>query len=213
MTSRRSWDIWRPRSECGDACRTRTLSAARRGARLDSPFARGRIAATAGIRRYRVNTALAPSSLCMHGANCGGVSVTSKQIARCRMLSRRARYRRQPAIHDSLRSPRRNCRGSRSKSRFSGPLEVVHDVGQVEVGRHGLLIESGWRRGLLLPQVATEWGWDAAMFVAQTCRRLASPGMHGQTEVRPFTGSKRKCSARRTPTRVIGDSGLLMVDG
>ncbi len=52
-----------------------------------------------------------------------------------------------------------------------GPLELVHDIDEIEVGRHGLLVESGWRRGLLLPQVAPEWGWDAPTFVAQTCRK------------------------------------------
>ena len=33
----------------------------------------------------------------------------------------------------------------------------------------------GWRRGLLLPQVATEWGWDAETFLAQTCRKAGLP--------------------------------------
>jgi AmmeMemoRadiSam system protein A len=56
-----------------------------------------------------------------------------------------------------------------------GPLEVVRTLGDVEVGRHGLLIEHRRRRGLLLPQVAPEWGWDAATFVAQTCRKAGLP--------------------------------------
>ena len=56
-----------------------------------------------------------------------------------------------------------------------GPLEAVHSIGEIEVGRHGLLIERGWRRGVLLPQVAPEWGWDAATFVVQTCRKAGLP--------------------------------------
>lgn len=56
-----------------------------------------------------------------------------------------------------------------------GPLEVVHSLDDIEIGRHGLVAESGWRRGLLLPQVAPEWGWDAATFVAQTCRKAGLP--------------------------------------
>src|SRR5262249_24066202 len=40
------------------------------------------------------------------------------------------------------------------------PLEEIHGSGDVEVGRHGLVVEQGWQRGLLLPQVATEWHWD-----------------------------------------------------
>jgi AmmeMemoRadiSam system protein A len=52
-----------------------------------------------------------------------------------------------------------------------GPLEAVTDADQIEVGRHGLVIEDGWHRGLLLPQVATEWGWDRATFLAHTCQK------------------------------------------
>jgi AmmeMemoRadiSam system protein A len=52
-----------------------------------------------------------------------------------------------------------------------GPLERVHALTDIEVGRHGLVVENGWHRGLLLPQVAPEWGWDAAAFVAHTCRK------------------------------------------
>ena len=50
-----------------------------------------------------------------------------------------------------------------------GPLERVADIADVEIGRHGLIVELGRRRGLLLPQVAVEWNWDAAEFVSQTC--------------------------------------------
>jgi uncharacterized protein len=49
------------------------------------------------------------------------------------------------------------------------PIEPVEDVGTIEVGRHGLIVEQGWRRGLLLPQVAVEWDWDRETFLAQTC--------------------------------------------
>ena len=40
---------------------------------------------------------------------------------------------------------------------------------KVQVGRDGLIMEMGPFRGLLLPQVAPEWGWDAETFLAQTC--------------------------------------------
>ena len=52
-----------------------------------------------------------------------------------------------------------------------GPLESIEGPGDIEVGRHGLVVEMGWQRGLLLPQVATEWCWDAATFLAQTCHK------------------------------------------
>jgi AmmeMemoRadiSam system protein A len=45
----------------------------------------------------------------------------------------------------------------------------------VEVGRHGLLISDGARRGLLLPQVPVENGWDRKTFLEQTCRKAGLP--------------------------------------
>jgi AmmeMemoRadiSam system protein A len=46
---------------------------------------------------------------------------------------------------------------------------------EVEVGRHGLVISLGARRGLLLPQVAVEHGWDRETFLEQTCRKAGLP--------------------------------------
>lgn len=45
----------------------------------------------------------------------------------------------------------------------------VTDIEHIEIGRHGLIIEQGFRRGLLLPQVATEHGWDRVTFLEHTC--------------------------------------------
>jgi AmmeMemoRadiSam system protein A len=58
-----------------------------------------------------------------------------------------------------------------------GPLEAVdpHDVDVIVIGRHGLVVEHERRRGLLLPQVATEWGWDREMFLSQTCVKAGLP--------------------------------------
>jgi AmmeMemoRadiSam system protein A len=50
-----------------------------------------------------------------------------------------------------------------------GPLEPIDDIVEITVGRHGVLVEQGWSRGLLLPQVAIRYGWDARTFVEQTC--------------------------------------------
>ena len=62
-----------------------------------------------------------------------------------------------------------------------GPIEVVTSIDEVEVGKHGLIIEFGSRRGLLLPQVATEWKWDAAEFASQTCVKAGLPRNAWQT--------------------------------
>jgi uncharacterized protein (TIGR00296 family) len=40
---------------------------------------------------------------------------------------------------------------------------------KVNIGQDGLIMEMGLYRGLLLPQVATEWKWDAATFLSETC--------------------------------------------
>ncbi|MGH9350127.1 MAG: AmmeMemoRadiSam system protein A [Vicinamibacterales bacterium] len=55
------------------------------------------------------------------------------------------------------------------------PEEEVRDVLQIEVGRHGLIVEHGRRRGLLLPQVATEHGWDRDAFLVHTCLKAGLP--------------------------------------
>src|SRR5271157_2153100 len=46
---------------------------------------------------------------------------------------------------------------------------------EIEVGRHGLLVSGYGRRGLLLPQVPVEHGWDRTTFLEQTCRKAGLP--------------------------------------
>jgi AmmeMemoRadiSam system protein A len=45
----------------------------------------------------------------------------------------------------------------------------VTSVDEIEVGRHGLIVEHGTSRGLLLPQVPIEQGWDRDTFLDHTC--------------------------------------------
>jgi AmmeMemoRadiSam system protein A len=54
------------------------------------------------------------------------------------------------------------------------PLQAV-SAEAVEAGNHGLVISEGPRRGLLLPQVAAEHGWDRLTFLEQTCRKAGLP--------------------------------------
>lgn len=49
------------------------------------------------------------------------------------------------------------------------PLEKISDIEQIQVGTHGIYLEKNFSRGVLLPQVATEHGWDRDTFLAQTC--------------------------------------------
>ncbi|MDD3643265.1 MAG: AmmeMemoRadiSam system protein B [Candidatus Krumholzibacteria bacterium] len=56
-----------------------------------------------------------------------------------------------------------------------GPVETIDDPGAVDVGRHGIIISAEGHRGLLLPQVAAEWGWDRETFLDQTCVKAGLP--------------------------------------
>ena len=55
------------------------------------------------------------------------------------------------------------------------PLRKVADAEEIEVGKHGILIKKGYYQGLLLPQVAVEYGWDRTTFLRQTCRKAGLP--------------------------------------
>jgi AmmeMemoRadiSam system protein A len=55
------------------------------------------------------------------------------------------------------------------------PLQEVKSLDEIEVGRDGLMISMGDRRGLLLPQVATDNGWNRTQFLQQTCRKAGLP--------------------------------------
>lgn len=55
------------------------------------------------------------------------------------------------------------------------PERAAGAVEEIEIGRHGLIIEDGARRGLLLPQVAIEHQWDRETFLSQTCLKASLP--------------------------------------
>jgi AmmeMemoRadiSam system protein A len=57
---------------------------------------------------------------------------------------------------------------------LSEPAPLTH-VAQVNPGRHGLIVARDACRGLLLPQVAVEQGWDAPTFLSQTCVKAGLP--------------------------------------
>ena len=70
------------------------------------------------------------------------------------------------------------------------PIEAVSDPALIEVGRDGLIITRGGRAGLLLPQVATEYGWDRETFLAHTCAKAGLPGdswRHPETRIERFS--------------------------
>jgi AmmeMemoRadiSam system protein B/AmmeMemoRadiSam system protein A len=55
------------------------------------------------------------------------------------------------------------------------PMRRVRDVKQIRIGQDGLLIRKGNTQGVLLPQVASENGWDQLTFVRQVCRKAGLP--------------------------------------
>lgn len=56
------------------------------------------------------------------------------------------------------------------------PVEEVTDINDIVVGRDGLIITKGYNRGLLLPQVPVEQGWDRSEFLTHTCYKAGLPG-------------------------------------
>jgi hypothetical protein len=55
------------------------------------------------------------------------------------------------------------------------PLRKIKDVNEIQVGKHGIYLKKGWYSGLLLPQVATEYGWDRQTFLEHTCQKAGLP--------------------------------------
>jgi uncharacterized protein (TIGR00296 family) len=66
------------------------------------------------------------------------------------------------------------------------PIDLSNHV---QVGRDGLIIGRGWNKGLLLPQVPVEWGWDSTQFLDQCCVKAGLPPrswLEPDTEVYTF---------------------------
>ncbi len=55
------------------------------------------------------------------------------------------------------------------------PLKRIRGMEEIMVGTHGIYMKRGGKSGLLLPQVATEQGWDCRTFVENTCRKAGLP--------------------------------------
>lgn len=55
------------------------------------------------------------------------------------------------------------------------PLKKIDSIEEIEVGKHGIYIIKGYNSGILLPQVATEYGWDRNTFLEHTCTKAGLP--------------------------------------
>lgn len=85
------------------------------------------------------------------------------------------------AVHALIHDPRFPPATSKDYPGYSleisvlSPFVAAPDPTAIEIGVHGLLVEKGRRRGLLLPQVAVEWKWDAETFLRQVCLKAGLP--------------------------------------
>ncbi|MCF7802730.1 MAG: AmmeMemoRadiSam system protein A [Candidatus Marinimicrobia bacterium] len=85
------------------------------------------------------------------------------------------------AVHAATQDPRFNPieKNELPDVRFEisvlSPMELTIDFTTIKVGEHGLFIQVGEARGLLLPQVATRYEWTTEEFLRETCRKAQLP--------------------------------------
>lgn len=71
-----------------------------------------------------------------------------------------------------------------------GAIVSMQNTDAIVVGKHGLIIKQGANQGLLLPQVALEWGWNKQEFLEHTCQKADLPKdawNNKETEIYSFT--------------------------
>ncbi|MCK7521297.1 MAG: AMMECR1 family protein [Ignavibacteriales bacterium] len=132
---------------------------------------RAPVAAGRGLRAASRRLRLVPSRRRSSRAASGTPTATS----RWPRSSRNAPWRRPPGTRVSTPCRRRELARCVIEISVLGPITEVRDPGEIVVGRDGLIAEQGWRRGLLLPQVAVEYGWDLEAFLSRTCAKAGLP--------------------------------------
>ena len=55
------------------------------------------------------------------------------------------------------------------------PPQKIDTIKTIEIGKHGLIISKGMHRGVLLPQVPVEWGWNRDDFLNAVCQKAGLP--------------------------------------
>jgi AmmeMemoRadiSam system protein A len=87
--------------------------------------------------------------------------------------------------------------------------KIVPD--QIEAGKHGLLVRQGERQGVLLPQVATQFGWTGIRFLQETCAKAGlqpDAWKDSGTEIQAFTAETFTESAMEeaSPGEIPGEA-------
>lgn len=71
--------------------------------------------------------------------------------------------------------------GSEELGRMKAEISVltlprtIEDVAEIKIGEHGIIISKGMSKGLLLPQVPVEWGWDLETYLTHGCLKAGLP--------------------------------------
>jgi uncharacterized protein len=90
---------------------------------------------------------------------------------------------------------------------FTEPKKMLPEL--VVIGRDGLIVTQGPNSGLLLPQVAPEWGFDSLEFLSQTCVKAGLPPdawLDEETEVQHF---QAQIFAEVAPGREVFEKSFL----
>lgn len=85
------------------------------------------------------------------------------------------------AFHDRRFSPLQKSELNQLNIEISAlsPMKRINDITEIELGKHGILIENGYRSGVFLPQVATETRWTLEEFLGHCARDKAGLGWEG----------------------------------
>jgi hypothetical protein len=155
-----------------ESARKELLALARKT--LENYFATGRIAECQATHAELLKRCGAFVSLHKGEELRGCIGLLSNEVELYRTVQRCALS---AALEDSRFAPVTpgEIAGLKIEISVLSPLQRITDVRTIEVGRHGLLISLGGLRGLLLPQVATQYNWDRETFLAQTCRKAGLP--------------------------------------
>jgi uncharacterized protein (TIGR00296 family) len=90
------------------------------------------------------------------------------------------------------------------KLEVKNPMEYLT---RIKIGIHGLIVERGMSKGLLLPQVAVEWNWDEEEFLCQCCGKAGLPPdcwLMSGTNIHKFDCIIAQELTPNGPVRIVG---------